>query len=87
MIIFSKLQLFNLTFYVGWWRAAPFPELSSRNKHGHLFEIRTISEYLEQNHNVGKSKQMFERCQILARLCTVYAESLHTREAKGEDKA
>jgi hypothetical protein len=56
-----------------------------RNKHGLLFEIRTISKYLEQNHNVGKSKQMFERCQILARLCTVYADSLHTRE-KGESK-
>jgi hypothetical protein len=44
-------------------------------------------KYPEKNQDVGKSKQIFERCQILARLCTVYADSLHTREAKGEDKA
>jgi len=69
---------------VGWWRAAPFPALLNAKKHGLLFEIRTISEYLEQNHKVGKSKQMFERCQILARLCTVYADSLHTAEREDE---
>lgn len=30
---------------------------------------------------------MFELCQILARLCTVYADSLHTTDKEDEGKA
>lgn len=65
-------------------KVAPFPALSNTTSTHSLFEIWTNIKYPYINQCLGKSKQMFARCQILAGLCTAYSHSLHTIERKEE---